>query len=327
MSVPIFKMEQQMTEYIYLPEGNRLKSEENVCLTRDLRRLHRAMESGTVIEGVVTKCDNITMDLSVDVGDFKGTIPREEVILCPDGEEPKDIAIITRVGKAAAFKITAIEYGADGEPLLILSRKAAQEACRTEYIDKLKPGDIIPATVTHMESFGAFLDIGCGVVALMTVDSISVSRISHPKERFHCGENVLCVVKTIDEETGRIYMSSRELLGTWEENAAEFSRGQTVTGIVRSIEDYGIFVELRPNLAGLAELKDGVEVGDVCAVYIKSIIPERMKIKLVLIDSAIGSYEQKLEYRIDPSQTHHMDSWRYSPAGCSKVIESIFDER
>ena len=308
-----------------MPEGDRLKSEENVYLTGSLSRLQRAMADGTVLEGLVTRCDSTSMALSVDVGQFRGIIPREEAQLCPEGDSPKDIAIITRVGKAAAFKIISIEYSPEGEPLLILSRRAAQEACREEYIDKLRPGDIIPATVTHMESFGAFLDIGCGIVSLMTVDSISVSRISHPRDRFRCGESVMCVVKSVERDTGRIYMSCRELLGTWEENVAQFSQGQTVTGVVRSIEEYGIFVALTPNLAGLAELKEGVEVGDVCAVYIKSIIPDRMKIKLVLIDSAIGKYEQKLQYRIDMSRTRHIDSWRYSPIGCSKVVESIFE--
>jgi len=318
-------MGQKMTEYIYLPEGERLCDEENVYYTRDLCRLRYAMDEGIILEGLVTRCDCATMELSVEVGPYKGIIPREEVLLCPEGEMPKDIAIITRVGKAAAFKIKAIEYTADGEAFLILSRKAAQESCRSEYVDKLRPGDIIPATVTHMESFGAFLDIGCGIVSLMTVDSISVSRISHPRDRLSCGERIKCVVKSIERDTGRIYMSSRELYGTWEENAAGFCQGQTVTGIVRSIEDYGIFVELTPNLAGLAEVKDGVEVGDVCAVYIKSIIPEKMKIKLVLIDSAKGNYELAKAYRTEYSNTRHIDTWRYSPKVCPRVIESIFE--
>ncbi|MBQ8524819.1 MAG: S1 RNA-binding domain-containing protein [Clostridia bacterium] len=314
-----------MTECIYSPEGDRLKSTENLHMTSDLRRIQRAISEGSIIEGLVTKCDCDTMDLYVDVGPFKGVIPRDEVLFCRNGEEPKDIAIITRVGKAAAFKILAVDYCTDGEPFLILSRKAAQEECYSAYIDRLRPGDIIPATVTHMESFGAFLDIGCGIVSLMTVDSISVSRISHPRDRFKCGDSILCVVKSIDRESGRIYMSSRELLGTWEENVAEFRQGQTVTGVVRSIEEYGIFVELTPNLAGLAERKDGVEIGEVCAVYIKSIIPERMKIKLVLIDSTKSTYERGLDYRIDAVKTRHIDSWQYSPQGCSKVIETVFE--
>lgn len=317
-------MGQKTTEYTYLPEGHRLKCEENIYYTSDIHRLRRAMDEGIILEGLVTRCDSETMELSVEVGSFKGIIPKNEVLLCPDGEEIKDIAVITRVGKAAAFKITSIEYSDDGDAVLLLSRRAAQESCRSEYIDKLQVGDIIPAIVTHMESFGAFLDIGCGIVSLMTVDSISVSRISHPKDRFKCGESILCVVKSIDRETGRIYMSCRELLGTWEENASNFSQGQTVTGIVRSVEDYGIFVELAPNLAGLAELKEGVEAGDVCAVYIKSIIPEKMKIKLVLIDSVRGDAESRLMYYVDCSRVRHIDCWRYSPPGCAKIIESVF---
>ena len=89
----------------------------------------------------------------------------------------------------------------------------------------------------------------------------------------------------------RIFVSHRELLGTWEENAARFSAGQTAAGVIRSIESYGIFIELTPNLAGLAELQDsrtsGLDLspGRSATVYIKSIIPERMKIKLVLIDT------------------------------------------
>ncbi|MBQ5746985.1 MAG: 30S ribosomal protein S1, partial [Clostridia bacterium] len=84
---------------------------------------------------------------------------------------------------------------------------------------------------------------------------------------------------------GRIALSHKELLGSWEENAGRFEIGQTVAGIVRSIENYGIFVELAPNLAGLAEYKAGVEVGEVASVYIKNIIPQKMKVKLVIIDS------------------------------------------
>ena len=314
-----------MTEHLYLPEGAHLKSEENLYWTSSLARLERAVNAGVTLEGVVTKCDCTTMDLTVDVGGFRGIIPRGEAAYIADGGDVKDIAIITRVGKTAAFKITDIYVDGD-TPVLMLSRRAAQEECAKEFIDRLRPGDVIPATVTHMEPFGAFVDIGCGIISLMTVDSISVSRISHPRDRFKCGDSILSVVKSIDREAGRIYMSCRELLGTWAENAEEFSQAQTVTGVVRSIEDYGIFIELTPNLAGLAEYKEGVEVGDVCAVYIKNIIPERMKIKLVLIDSGKGEYERTLRYYVDSSKVHHMDYWRYSPDCCSKVIETVFDD-
>ena len=149
------------------------------------------------------------------------------------------------------------------------------------------------------------------------------------------GESIYVVVKSKDKDSNRIYVSMRELLGTWEENVADFEVGQTVSGIVRSIENYGVFIELAPNLAGLAELREGMQASDVAAigsttaVYIKSILPDRMKIKLVLIDSYRGSAGEstkaRLKYFIDCESVSHISYWRYSPLRSSKVIESIFE--
>ena len=126
-------------------------------------------------------------------------------------------------------------------------------------------------------------------------------------------------------------MSLRELLGTWEENAAHFRVGETVTGRVRSIESYGIFVELAPNLAGLAELRGNgnmpieANVGDLAAVFVKSIIPERMKVKLVIIDAyAAPEAPRPLRYYIDPEKTAHLDHFLYSPESSTRRIETVF---
>ena len=213
-----------------------------------------------------------------------------------------------------------------------LSRRAAQEECLRHYLTTLRLGDILPAKVTHMEPFGAFMDIGCGVSSLLSVDCLSVSRISHPSDRLAVGDTVYTVVKAMDRSLERIFVSMRELLGTWEENAARFEVGQTVAGIVRSVESYGVFVELTPNLAGLAELREGngdrslATVGQPAAVYIKSMIPDRMKIKLVLIDSYRGALPRSgIPYFIDCEKTRHLDAWRYSPASSQKVIETVFE--
>ena len=131
-------------------------------------------------------------------------------------------------------------------------------------------------------------------------------------------------MKNIDSD-GRIFTSERELLGSWEENAALFSEGQTVRGIVRSVENYGVFVELKPNLAGLAEYRADIEPGQSAAVYIKSIIPEKMKIKLIIIDAHDADVmREPLEYFVDFSSVNHIDSWTYSPPSCKRVIESVF---
>ena len=69
-------------------------------------------------------------------------------------------------------------------------------------------------------------------------------------------------------------------------------------GVIRSVESYGIFIELAPNLAGLAEWRGDVKPGDGCSVYIKSIIPQKMKIKLVLIDTFRAPAVMPTEYFI-----------------------------
>lgn len=181
---------------------------------------------------------------------------------------------------------------------------------------------MIPARVTRLDPFGAFCDIGCGVISLLPIDCMSVSRIAHPRDRFRCGQEIRVVVKSPCDRFGRITLSHRELLGTWEENAARFTPGQTAAGVIRSVEDYGVFIELAPNLAGLAECRDDITVGKTAAVYIKSIIPERMKIKLAVID---------VSERLMPAPDYdypditHISRWKYSPEGCEKVIESVFD--
>ena len=168
------------------------------------------------------------------------------------------------------------------------------------------------------------MDIGCGIPSLLSIDCISVSRISHPADRFEVGEYVPTIVKSIDTESDRIALTHRELLGTWEENAAAFESAQIVSGIVRSVESYGIFVELAPNLAGLAEYKSGVKVGDVASVYIKSIIPEKMKVKLVIIDSAPANLPKKRKYFIDTEKISHIDKWKYSPECAKRADETVF---
>lgn len=308
---------------IYKPEGLVLQSEKNRYFTSSQERIEEAFEKGVILEGRVNLCDH-KMGLHVNFGGgITGVIPKEEVLFSPTGAPIKDIAVLTRVGKAASFKIKSIERTA-GVPRLILSRKEAQMECYESFILGLKPGDIIQSKITHLESFGAFLDIGCGMIALLSIDTISVSRISHPSARLAVGDVIYTVVKAIDE-TGRIFTTQRELLGSWEENAALFSEGQTVKGIVRSVENYGIFVELKPNLAGLAEFRDDVEPGQCAAVYIKSIIPEKMKIKLIIIDSHDPECEREpLEYFVDTDTVRHIDSWTYSPPSCKRVIESVF---
>ena len=155
----------------------------------------------------------------------------------------------------------------------------------------------------------------------MPIDMMSVSRISHPSQRFIPGQRILAAVSR--HENGRVTLTHKELLGSWEENAARFKPGETVRGIVRSVEEYGIFVELTPNLAGLAEKKPGIQPGMAVSALIKSILPERMKVKLVIIegfpdDDPLAPFDYRFR------EGDRIQHWVYSPAGCQKQVETVF---
>ena len=307
----------------YKPEGMLITDQKNYDLIKSYDGLKYAMERQLILESTVTMCDH-QFNLFVDLGQgIKGVVPRDEVVYS-SSESVKDIAILTRVGKTISFKVIGFSLDGNGKKIAILSRRAAQKECIDNYISTLSPGDIIPSRITHIENFGAFVDIGCGITSLLSIDAISISRISHPSLRINVGDFIYTVVKGRDA-LDRIFVSERELLGTWEENAALFKVGETVTGVIRSVESYGIFVELKPNLAGLAEYRGDVHPGQFAAVYIKSIIPEKMKIKLIIIDTSDCDVKNTpLEYFIDVNHIAHIDSWRYSPASCNRTIETLF---
>lgn len=304
----------------YKPEGQLISTQANRAALSSPAALHEACITGMTLEGRAVMCDK-DHNLRVELGCMQGIIPREEGALGIDDGSVRDIALISRVNKPVSFKITGFRKNPDGREYAVLSRRAAQAECMDKYISGLRPGDVISARVTHMESFGAFLDIGAGINGLLPIDSISVSRIPHPSVRFSLGQMIRVVVKSIDE-MGRLTFSHKELLGTWEQNASEFAAGETVPGIVRSIESYGIFVELTPNLAGLAEYSEGITAGCHAGVYIKSMLPERMKIKLIIVDAFQAEYPTPpVKYY---TETEHIDRWVYSPSQCSKLIESSF---
>ena len=307
----------------YKPEGMLITDPKNYELIQSYEGLKYAMERHLILESTVTMCDH-QFNLFVDLGKgITGIVPRDEVVYS-SSEPVKDIAILTRVGKTISFRVIGFSSDGNEKKIAILSRRAAQKECVENYISTLMPGDIIPARITHIENFGAFVDIGCGITSLLSIDAISISRISHPSFRINVGDFIYTVVKGRDT-LDRIFVSERELLGTWEENAALFKVGETVTGVIRSVESYGVFVELKPNLAGLAEYRGDVHPGQCAAVYIKSIIPEKMKIKLIIIDTSDSNTKTApLDYFIDVQSITHLDSWRYSPASCNRTIETLF---
>lgn len=304
---------------IYKPEGSLYASDQNSRFISSADGLREAMNKEIILEARVSVCDS-SHNLIVDLPCGKGFIPREDGAVGISEGKTRDIALISRVNKPVCFIVKDVRENVSGKITAILSRRKAQEKCIENYTGNLCSGDIIDARITHLEQFGCFVDIGCGLPSLIPIDAISVSRISHPSDRFSTGQYIKAIVRS--NENGRICLSHKELLGTWDENAADFQSGETVSGIVRSIEEYGIFVELAPNLAGLAEPKENIRPGQSVSVYIKALIPEKMKIKLIIVDTCDDERPQeKIRYFYTEDK---IKTWNYASELSERKILTEF---
>ena len=265
--------------------------------------LERAMEEGTILTARAVRCDE-THDLIIYLGCAEGRIPRLEAAEGVADGRTREIAILRCVGRPVCACVT--EITPEGE--IVLSRRKAQQLAMDHLLREAAPGDILPAVVTGCTAFGAFCDVGCGAAALLGTQQLCISRLRHAGELLTPGQRIYAAIRTLDRVQRRVFLTQRELLGTWAENAARFCAGQTVIGVARSLTDYGAFIELTPNLSGLAEDDGTLRVGDHVAVYIRAIVPETLKIKLSVLHRVEPQPREPLRY----FQTEgHIRQWRY----------------
>ena len=272
----------------------------------DRDALRQGIQDQRIFSGLCTKCDEFH-NLHVELDGLRGIIPREEAALGP----VREMAILSRVGKPVCFQVLDFHRNADA----ILSRRNAQLEARSYFLSTLRHGDILTAVVRNPTSLGVFCDIGCGFTAQMRIHRCCISRLLTTSGLYVPGQCIPVAVLSIDEEQGFVHLTGRELLGTWEENAQGFRQGQTVTGTVRSIMPYGSFVELTPNLSGLAEPVEDLRIGDTVSVFLRAILPEKHKIKLNILEKLPSPLPVKPEFFITSG---HIGRWEYYPG--SKAI-------
>lgn len=268
--------------------------------------LRRGMVTGEIFKAMCVKCDQHHR-LHVDLGPVNGIIPREESVLGLTEGKVREIAVLSRVGKPVSFQV--LDFDRNGNA--ILSRRAAQLEARNYFLNTARPGDVVPAIVQSVADFGVFCDIGCGFTALMRIDRCCISRLQSARELYRPGQEIVAAILSADDREGLVNLTGREVLGTWAENAALFAQGQTVTGTVRSIMPYGAFVELTPNLSGLAEIIPGLQPGQRVSVYLRAILPEQHKVKLNILEILPAAETTSAPtYFLTEG---HLDSWEYYP--------------
>lgn len=262
----------------FIPEGWYIDNK-----TIDGNVLNKAMETQQILEAKVVKCDD-NFNLHVQFADDKiGIINRNEIELTANNNQStfKENISTSKLNRYVQFKVKGIDESNN----YILSRKDVEKDAITWIKNEVQEGNVLKGIVKSIQPYGAFVEIGGGVVGLLHIEDMSVARIKTPKERVRIGQKINVMVKSIDKEQDKIILTYKELLGSWEDNIQGIQEGTTIVGKAREVEKSknGIFIELKPNLVGLAEYKDGIEYGQNVNVYVKKIIPEKKKIKLIIV--------------------------------------------
>jgi small subunit ribosomal protein S1 len=224
--------------------------------------LDHTMRTGNLVEVEVTGCNR--GGLIVLYRGMRGFIPSSHVhSITPDCDESERRSNLAgNIGQILAVRI--IELDPAHERVVFSERERHQEAVLHEIprvLTTLHAGDTCRGAVTNLTNFGAFVDLG-GYEGLVHVSELAWSRVNHPRDLLHIGQEVNVYVMSISPQEGRIALSlKRARQNPWESVEQRYQIGQIVRGIVTNVVQFGAFIKVEDDLEGLvhvSELADGI---------------------------------------------------------------------
>jgi len=248
--------------------------------------LYRAYRSHRPIEGRVERV--IKGGYEVRVGRARGFCPHSHMDL-KRVEDPESY-----VGKGFPFLITQIRRGGAD---VVLSRRVLLEDQRSEEAKAVRAtlieGAVMQGHVAGLAGFGAFVDLGAGVMGLVHASELSHSHVTKIEDVVQVGQSVCVKILRLDEAAGRISLSVRQATeDPWASSAERFEVGKVYPGIIRRLAEFGAFVEVAPGVEGLAPASEfepshlgwieGLEVGTSRDWVVLSVNPGQRRISLAL---------------------------------------------
>jgi len=262
------------------------KDEQSIIVSRkklldeDRRKKREAIsavaENTDVIEGVVKKIT--TYGMFVDVGGVDGLVHYSEISY----KGPVNPGSIYKEGDKVLVKV--IKYDNEKKHLS-LSIKAATPDPWEEIKDGLDVGDTIKVTVSNIEPYGAFVDLGNDIEGFLHISEISWDKnIKNPKDHISEGEELDVEVIEIDSKDRRLRVSLKNLLKKpFDEFKAKFKEGDVTKGVVTSVTNFGAFVRIGA-VEGLLHNEDASwDRNDKCKDLFK--VGDEIEVKIIKIDS------------------------------------------
>ncbi len=263
------------------------------------RQLEDAFHARLPVEGKVEK--PVKGGYEVRMAGLRAFCPLSQI------DTIRDTDPATHEGKVYTFRIT--EYKDGGKNLVVSRRAILEEEQRINAVEvrrAIVPGAIITGRVTSVLPFGAFVDLGSGVQGLLHVSEMGWSRVDDTSKIAAPGETITVKVLRVDADTQKIALGLKQLSDDpWSAVSANYAVGQTVTGRITRLADFGAFVELEPGIEGLAHsstfVNNGSErwtrtaaVGLTGPFEILSIDLEKKRIGVALVGEGSARSRQKV---------------------------------
>jgi len=252
--------------------------------------VQNAFENGETIQGYVNK--EIKGGYEVMIGTLRAFCPYSQMGL--ERENPEKF-----VGQKMQFRITDFEE--NGRNIIISNRVLLEEERKLKIEslrDTLMQGMKIKGTVKSVQNFGAFVDIG-GIQGLIPISEISRGRIENINDYIKTGQEIEAVILNLDWDNEKVSLSIKEMLpDPWETADKKYTAGNTYSGKIARLTNFGAFVTLEPGLDGMVHISDlggntrikhpreVVKEGDSLDVIIDKVDANKKRISLKVLRTA-----------------------------------------
>ncbi len=261
---------------------------------RGWERILETNKEGDTVSGLVTR--KIKGGLLVDIG-VPAFLPASQV----DVRRPGDIGEF--INQRIEAKILKIDQ--ERRNIVVSRRKLIEERraeAKTKLLTDIIEGQTRKGVVKNIADFGAFVDLG-GLDGLLHITDISWGRIGHPSEILQLGQEIECVVLSVDREKEKIALGFKQRSANpWDQVEAKFPVGTRVKGKVVNIMSYGAFVQLTEGLEGLVHISEMswtrrinhpseiVNVADEIEVVVLEVDREKQEISLGMKQAEINPW-------------------------------------
>ncbi|MXX57546.1 MAG: 30S ribosomal protein S1, partial [Rhodothermaceae bacterium] len=207
------------------------------------------MEAGQVLEGVAKNITNF--GVFVDLGGVDGLLHITD-LTWGRVSHPTEVVSLDE-----NLKVVVLDYDKDRQRIS-LGLKQLQPHPWENIEERYKPGDVVEGKVVSITDYGAFLEIEQGIEGLVHVSEMSwTGHIRHPSQHVSLGQVVKVSVLSIDHSTKKISLGMKQLeTNPWEGISMRYPPGTVLSGRVRNITHFGVFVEIEPGIDGLVHVSD-----------------------------------------------------------------------